>query len=141
MPFGGGVDVEQDFFLGVERSGLAAVDRVLFTLFVAAVVVVTSVPIGHRTVVLFHSTDDLVENAVLEPFEWGKHCVLVGVLGLDVGEHVGVASGVVPQPVVGIVPVPVGGWDKVRTAFGDGRRRHAGLVLNDGLVIGRGIHG
>src|SRR5213078_4948711 len=89
-------------------------------------------------IVLLDVALELGEQLVLERLDRIEDRPGVGVLGLEVADHVGALAGVVAQPVVRIVAIAAGRLDQVRPAIGD-RRPRAGLRLEvAGLRRGRG---
>ncbi len=66
MPLGQHVGVEHDLFRLFRRTALTGIDRVLFSLLVARVVIIVVAPVRHRHVGLLEPPFDLFEQFLLE---------------------------------------------------------------------------
>ena len=100
VAFGQLVGVENDLLLGVHRAASTAVDLVVEAFDGAGVGPPTLVEDGGREVGLLNSTDDLPIELSLQAGRRRHHLVRVGVLGLQVGDDLGVL--LVAEPVVRI---------------------------------------
>ena len=120
LPLGQLVEVEGDLLRGFEGARLAAVDRVLLPLLRARVVPVAALAVGDVDVRLLDPPEHLLVESVLERQRRLHHRVGVGVLGVEVGRHVGVR--LVPEPeVVVLAPIAVDLVD-LRDSLGHGCR-------------------
>ena len=129
VTFGQGVPVREDFLVSVERAAFAAVDRVLFALFEAVVIVEIVFAVGNRAVIGIESPFDFFEERLLELFGVGHHRARVLVLRLEVGDDLGVFALV--EPVVRILADVAVCFELPRDFFRDGGRGH--LVIGCGL--------
>ena len=118
------VDVQQDFFGRVLAALAARVDGVLAAGFEALVVPVAVHQVRHRGVVLLQAADDFLVELFLERLDVREHGVGVGILRLDVRQHLGVRALVVAQPVVLVRAGAMGRDHLVRLLRGDRRLRH-----------------
>ncbi len=97
------VDVQQDFLGGLHAALAACVDRVVLAGFEAAVVPVATLARRHAGIVLLDAADDLLVKGVFQRLQRRQQLVGIGILGLQVGQHVLVPALVVAQPVIVIV--------------------------------------
>ena len=124
--------VEQDLLLlaGLARrgqladpaGGAPAMDAVVLPLLGARVVPPGSPPGRHRHVGLFDPGLHLLEEARAEGGQRGGRLVGVGVLGLQVGQDLGILALAEPEP--GILPVVAVGRNDVGAPGGAGRAGH-----------------
>ncbi len=133
LPFGQLVQVEGDLLGSFEGLRLAAVDRVLLALFRARVVPEGALAVGDVHVRLLDPREHLLVERVLEGDGGLHHRVGVGVLGLQVGRHVGVRLVAQPEVVVH-APVAVDLVD-LRDPLGDGRtgKNRRAFVTGQGI--------
>ncbi len=132
------VDVEHDLLGRVQRAGLARIDRVFLAGLVARVVPVAAQAVRHGRVVLLDAPDDLAVDLFLERIGVRRHRRLVGVLGLEVADHLGIGARVVAQPVVLVGAGTVRRLDDVGPDGCD-RRHRRGLRHARGLRPGRRV--
>ena len=104
MPLGALVAVEDDLLGRIQAAALAGEDGVFLARLVARVVPVAVPALRHGRIVLLDAADDLAVELVLERAVRRHHLAEMGVLGLEVGEHVLVGALVVAQPVPGVGP-------------------------------------
>ena len=78
------IDVEHDFFLGIEAALLAAVNGVFLALLIPGVVVVAVVQQRNALVVLLDAADDFFKKGFLESFGRLQDFRFVVVLGVEV---------------------------------------------------------
>ena len=78
------IDVEHDFFLGIEAALLAAVNGVFFAFLVPGVVVVAVVQQWNTLVVLLDAADNLFKEGLLERLGWLQDFCFVVVLRVEV---------------------------------------------------------
>ncbi len=117
VPIGQGVLVDQDFLTRLHRALLAHQDRVLLSGLEPGVVKVAVIEDRGRRIRLLDPADDLVVERLLERPGGGHERVGVGVLGVEIGDDLGI--GPVLEPVVVVnadPPEPV-----------EPRRDHLGL--------------
>ena len=114
------VGIEQQLLGRLERALAARVDRELAAGLVARVVPVAVLALRHRAIVGLDAADDLAIDRVLQRPRVREHGIRVGVLGREVGQHLGVRAGVVAQPVVLVDAVAVGGGHGVGQLGRDG---------------------
>lgn len=98
MPLRQLILVDKNLFSGIQRLFLARQDRVLLPLLKLRVIVIAVVEEWRSAVGLFDPADDLVEESFLQGFGVGHHHVGVVVLGVEVGDDLGVGS--IPEPIV-----------------------------------------
>ena len=132
------VDVEHDLLGRIQRAGLARINRVFLAGLVARVVPVAAQAVRHRRVVLLDAPDDLPVDLLLERLGVRGHRRLVGVLRLEVADHLGTRARVVAQPVVLVVARAVRRLDDVGPDGCD-RRHRRGLRHALGLRPGRRV--
>ena len=104
MPFGRRVLVEEDLLGRLERPPFADQDRVLLPRFESGGVGIAVVEDGGRRVGLLDPADDLVIERLLQRPGVGHRGVGIGVLGVEVGDDLGVAP--ILQPEVVVDPSP-----------------------------------
>jgi hypothetical protein len=105
----------------------------------SGVVPPAALAVRHRAVVLLDPADDLFVQRVLQRPERRHHRIGVGVLGLEVVEHLLRLAAVVAQPVVRVAALgAVRGADHVRLLRGVGRRREFAGVDSRGHQQGNG---
>ena len=100
MSFSHGGDVEHDFLVGFEGPLLTAVDEVLASFDLARVVEVVVALVGDAVIVLLDPADDFVEELLLERLGVLHDGFEVVVLGLEVGDDLGVLAHLEPVVVV-----------------------------------------
>ena len=118
-----------------EAALLAAVDRVLLALLGARVIEVAAVAVGDRQVGLLDVAEHLLVESLLKGLGRLHHRVGVGVLGLEVGRHLGV--GLVPQPEVVVRPGLAVEGLHLLYLLGRGR---LGALVGDGRAQGNSAH-
>ena len=132
------IDVQQDFFGRVHAALAARMDRVVLAGLEAAVVPVAALTRRHAGIVLLDAADDLLVQGV---FQWLQRCqqlVGIGILGLQVGQHVLVLALVVAQPVVVIAAGRAERrLDHMRVLGGIRRNRQGGGVGSGGHQAGK----
>ncbi len=101
VPLGQLVHIHHDLFRGLERALLADVDGVVLALFRLRVVVVAVVQDRHREIRLFDAAEDLLIQGLLEILRVRHDRLGVGVLRLQVGDHLRVVTLPEPEVVVG----------------------------------------
>ncbi len=112
------VHVEQHLLGGLHRALAPAIDRVLAALQLARVVPVAAAAVGHALVGLLDAREHLAVELLAERLERGHRRPRVAVLGLEVGDDLGVL--LLAQPVV-VVDAPVAEpGHRARLAPGDG---------------------
>ena len=84
VPFRHFIDVEHDFFFGIEAALLAAVDWVFLAFLIPGVVVVSVVQQRNALVVLLDAANDFFKEGFLECLGWLQHFCFVVVLGVEV---------------------------------------------------------
>ena len=113
----------EDHFLGCLQTALAPrEDRIVGAGGEAGVVIIAALQIGDRAVVLLDVPDNLSIDLVRQRLLGGEHGVGIGVLGLEMGQHLRVFPRIVAQPVIFVVAGGAEGrLDRVRLLRGDGR--------------------
>jgi hypothetical protein len=135
LALGHRVDVEQHFLGAVHAALAARVDRIILAGLEARVVPVAALAVRHRTVVLLDAADDLLVQLVLQRLQRRHPRVDVGVLGVEVSQHLRILAGVVAQPVVLVAALgAMRGFHHVRllgdVGGGAGRRRGWVVVMS-----------
>ncbi len=115
------------------------VDRVLLSGFETRGVDVVLVLVRDRAVVFLQPSDQLLVERFGERPVWRGHRLEVGVLGLQVVEHLGLGACVVAQPVVGIGARAMGRDHVVRFPGRDGRRLSFYGAARDEQQDGKGV--
>jgi len=92
--------VDEHFLCALERALLPTIDGVVLPLFHPCVIKIAVAFVRHRHVGLLDATLDFFEQSILEPLRVTHHGIQVGVLGLEVGEHLGILP--FAEPVVAV---------------------------------------
>jgi len=93
--------IEVDLFCGLERALLATEDRVVLPLLRARVIPVAVLPVRHRRVGFLDAAHQLLVDRLLQRFGVPHARGGVGVLGLEVLDHLGIRLLAKPEVVVG----------------------------------------
>ncbi|MNV20221.1 hypothetical protein D3C71_1111110 [compost metagenome] len=137
LALGHRVDVEQDLFRRLHAALAARLDRVVLAGFETGVIPVAAVTRGHAGIVLLDAGDDLLVQGVFQRLERGHHLIGVGVLRIQVGQHLRVFAFVVAQPVVIVAAGRAkGSLHRVRVLLGVGRCQRGGGVHVGGHEAG-----
>ena len=99
MPFSPQVAVEQQARLLFTELG-ARIDPVLLARLIAGLVAVAVLHIGYRLILLGDAGDHLFVKLFAQGLGRLEHCLGIGVLGLEIVQHLGLLPLVVTQPVV-----------------------------------------
>ena len=121
--------VEQDLLGRIDLSRPARVDGVFVAGLEAAVIPVAVVPVRDGRIVLADAADDFGVERFLERAQPRRERLAVGVLGLQVLEHLRRRARVVAQPVIVVEPHALRRTNLVRFAGGDRRRRTLAHVV------------
>ena len=134
--FVGALDRQRIDPIGV---GAAGMDGIVLAGLETAVVPPATLAVRHRAVVLLDPRDDLLVQPVLHALQRRQHRIGIGVLGLQVGQHLRVLALVVAQPVVLVAALgAVRGGDRVRPLRRVRRRGRGGQGARFGAGGGSG---
>ena len=128
------VGVEQNLLGRIEFPAPARVDRVFLAGLEARVIPVSVLVPWDGRVVLLQTGDDFGEERLLERFGACAALLAIGVFRSEVGQCLGVAPLVIPQPVVRIRPVTVSGFHDMRAHRRD--RRQDDIAIDDARHLG-----
>ena len=114
------VAVQDDLLRGVPRAPMPHQDGVLLARLEAGRVPVAVLEVGDTGIIRFQARDDLPVELLPQTRGGGQRPFLVSVLGVQVGEHLRVPALVVPEPIIGVVPLAMRRCDNVRPDGGSG---------------------
>ena len=133
VPLGHLVDIKEHLFGGGGIPLLAAMHGILPAADGTRVIPVAVVEDGDAGIVLLDAGDDLLVQLVLHRLQWCQQGIRIGVLRLQVTEHVRVLALVVAQPVVLVLALgAMRGLHHVRFLGGVGRGGDFGSVCGHG---------